>query len=933
MLRTSILLAFAVACDDPAAEKDTADAGVGDPSSDVDRDGYTLAEGDCDDDDAAVNPGAVEVCDGADQDCDDEVDEGLASRWFTDADGDTYGDDTTARDGCEAGTGEVATGGDCDDADGGIHPAAVEVCDGVDQDCDGEIDDGVSFIAWLDGDGDGAGDAATAAPVCALTGAWVDNAADCDDTDADAFPGNPEVCDLADNDCDGTVDDGVTTSWYADVDADGYGDADVVLEACALPTGYAASADDCDDLEAAVHPDAAETCDGIDQDCDGAIDEDAVDALSWYADSDTDGHGDATAVLAACDAPAGMVAAGDDCDDTDAAVSPDAAEACNGVDDDCDGTLDEADATDASTWYYDYDLDGFGGTRLSETACTPSAGYVADGSDCDDGDEDIFPGATELCNGEDDDCDSVVDEADATDVGTWYADADGDGYGDPASTSVGCDAPAGTVGNDDDCDDTDADVSPADAELCNGVDDDCDAEVDEASAADAATWYADADADGLGDPAVTTLACDQPADHVANDDDCDDSSARDLDGDGLQDCEDADMDGDGLRDDWDADPEDDTVHRGPTSGFGGDGALTVSSSTTWSDWSLLDTAAAAGATSLTVDDVTPFAEGDEVLVLSQQGTDAGQYQFVFVAGVSGSTLTVEPPLDDAYSGSSVVLVQRVPHYTTLSVAAGVTLTADAWAGAGGAVLVVRATDTLTVAGTITTSSLGFRGGSGIAGCCSTYPTQGESTTGTGSYSASANLGGGGTYTMTADGGESGGGGAYGTDGDDGTHYTGSVLGNGGGSYGVAALTSWFLGSGGGGGSPDTESDGRGSGNVTGDGGDGGGLVALYAGTTLSVSGSVLASGSDGEDGVSDGGEVGGGGAGAGGTVLLAAPTVAISGTVAATGGTGGSSAWHDGSPYGSAYGGDGGDGRIRIETDGLTGTTSPTAGSTAVYTE
>ncbi|MBM4364859.1 MAG: hypothetical protein FJ102_01490, partial [Deltaproteobacteria bacterium] len=112
----------------------------------------------------------------------------------------------------------------------------------------------------------------------------------------------------------------------------------------------------------------------------------------------------------------------------------------------------------------------------------------------------------------------------------------------------------------------------------------------------------------------------------------------------------------------------------------------------------------------------------------------------------------------------------------------------------------------------------------------------------------------------------------------------------------------------------------------GDGGDGGGLVALFAGTEIRVGGSVVARGDDGEIGDASGnGEVGGGGAGSGGSIYLAAPDVTITGSVLATGGTGGASAWHSGSPYGSAYGGDGGDGRVRIDSDSTSGASSPSA--------
>jgi len=205
---------------------------------------------------------------------------------------------------------------------------------------------------------------------------------------------------------------------------------------------------------------------------------------TWYADGDGDGFGDAGSSSEACSAPSGAVADASDCDDGDAAINPGADELCDSVDNDCDGAVDEDDATDAGTWYLDHDADGYGDATYSTTACTQPSGWVADDTDCDDLEPDAWPGASEYCDGFDNDCDGTVDEDEALDADTWYADSDSDGYGDASSTDAACDAPSGYVADDSDCDDADSAVNPGASEICNELDDDCDGDVDEAGCLD-----------------------------------------------------------------------------------------------------------------------------------------------------------------------------------------------------------------------------------------------------------------------------------------------------------------------------------------------------------------------------------------------------------------------------------------------------------------
>jgi len=226
-------------------------APVGAGAPDADGDGFTTPD-DCDDGDPLVFPGAAELCNGVDDDCD-----GTVPSSETDTDGDAV----------------RACDGDCNDLDASVFPGATELCNGVDDDCDTTVDEGFD----LDADG------------------FSTCGGDCDDGNPLVFPGAVELCNGVDDDCDTVV-----PSNEADIDGD------AVLECDG----------DCNDADASVFPGAAELCNFVDDNCDTIVDE--------GFDLDADG-------FSIC---------GGDCDDADPLVFPGAVELCNGVDDDCDSTVD-----------------------------------------------------------------------------------------------------------------------------------------------------------------------------------------------------------------------------------------------------------------------------------------------------------------------------------------------------------------------------------------------------------------------------------------------------------------------------------------------------------------------------------------------------------------------------------------------------------------
>lgn len=480
--------------------------------------------GDCNDNDELAFPGALEACNGIDDDCDGMTDEELADgcvTYYRDGDGDGIGLDGFSKCLCvKDSTYAVTTSGDCDDTNERIYPGADERCNGFDDDCDGLSDLEGSLgckTYYLDVDLDGWGATKDSRCLCAVDSGWpVIVGGDCDDNEPDVNPNGVEVCNRVDDDCNGVTDDedlpGCNT-YYIDYDRDGWGDEFDAKCYCEPTLPYdALIIGDCDDASPAVHPYATERCNDRDDNCDLITDPEGSDGCAqFHRDEDKDGFALKTQYRCLCKPvfPYTNAEALGDCNDTNDEVHPGAQEVCNLLDDDCDGFTDETGATTCVTYYFDYDRDGYGVEGQTACTCGPVPPYDAYHSgDCLDWDSDVFPGAEDVCNGKDDNCDGVTDPIGAEGCIPYYRDADSDGYGEPGESRCVCRADEEfKATNKADCDDSRDFVHPGATESCNGLDDDCDQDVDEDDAQGCQVYHRDRDNDNFGDRNDSKCLC------------------------------------------------------------------------------------------------------------------------------------------------------------------------------------------------------------------------------------------------------------------------------------------------------------------------------------------------------------------------------------------------------------------------------------------
>ncbi len=476
-------------CDSTSLGQDAdGDSFVSSACCNPDAEGIAVCGTDCDDRMRGVNPGATEACNGVDDDCDGMIDEDVELTFYRDVDGDGFGRSDMSARGCSLLTGYAFMGGDCDDMSPGINPGESETCNEVDDDCDGTVDPGCACTSGVSrpcGPSDGMGGILTAGICRAGTQACIEGAwADC------AGAVDPEVEDCedppVDDDCDGVANEGVDVECFVDADNDTYAPLGAELQRLCpspdparvpygrCPFGYTsrapvdAASTDCADtgsMASTINPVGRETCNALDDDCNGAVDDGSGAPFTCYTDGDGDGYapmGASAMTLCVCPVRtttrAPTTPATTDCDDAAISVHPGVAEVCDGagVDEDCDGMVNEGCACTPGASRMCPDP---GVCAAGTQTCMGSGGSASWGA-CS-----ITP-VTEVCDGRDEDCDGTVDDGFACPRGeTRSCTGSCAGVSFPGTQTCRSDCAGWGV-----C---------TGAEVCNGCDDDLDGVADD----------------------------------------------------------------------------------------------------------------------------------------------------------------------------------------------------------------------------------------------------------------------------------------------------------------------------------------------------------------------------------------------------------------------------------------------------------------------
>jgi len=609
--------------------------------------GYVANSTDCDDSNNQINPNATEVFDGVDNNCDLVIDEGFTlTTYYEDLDGDNFGSSVSIQSVTNPGTGYSLVSGDCNDNNNLINPNAIEVCDGIDNNCNLNIDENLpTFTFYLDSDNDGFGDLNFTTTNCSVPVGYSVNSLDCNDannqinpiatdipannidedcsgTDAPLVPlmlgiyefTQPSACpvtatavttqpttatfgtfsstgvacqaagnvynnndwnttttidlneyaefSITSNECQSldldrvafmhrTSASGGTPSWYLRSSLDNY--------TSNLGTGFSANnnntnSDDTVTLGAAFDAVSNVTfrfyLTGIGTT--GATfrfdnvslygNATALPTQTYYIDADNDGFGNLAIDSIACATPVGFVLNNTDCNDADSLINPNTVwfldadadtfgDASNSIVSCTQPTgyvLDSTDCNDSDNqitgsimYYADADNDGFGDFATGAPFCTnPGAGYVTNSLDCDDSNNAIYPGAIEICDGIDNDCVGGIDNG-LTFV-TYFTDADLDGFGTGAGQSLCTNPGTSFVTIAGDCNDTNDQINPDSPEICDGIDNDCAGGID--NGLTFVTYYVDADNDTYGTGTGQSLCANPGAGFAAVGGDCIDNN-------------------------------------------------------------------------------------------------------------------------------------------------------------------------------------------------------------------------------------------------------------------------------------------------------------------------------------------------------------------------------------------------------------------------